>query len=609
MSEKSGIKMSFDIGKRPLKPAPALNGIILGKFSPTDDKASQPFTVNKDNFAQILQTMEPRIDLDVKNYLADQPSRLRTQLRIGDISDFTPAGIIAQIPELTAVYLFRERLELLIKGEISRQEFLSGLTAYQGIEALQEQLSICQTALQRVEKTGIEPSGASEQEQQTFDNAVDRIFDLVEAPAEKEKQLTKPTSSIERLISEMTKDRTRLPIPADVLNALAWTIEVINKQVNAVLADPGFHALEATWRGLKFLLDRTDFRKSINIDIVNTRRNDLSKVFHDNVYVPQTQGQVEIPAAFIMLDFRFSYKTTDIELLQELGEKAADVQAPVLFTVTPEFFGLSSGTEAVDLPFLGTLLDQPQYQGWHALRNKESARWLCAAFNNFLLREAYTAENTKGLDFVEAIQGYDNYVWGSAAWAVANLITLSFAQTGWPTEITGMEHGRIENLDLHPFHQTGMEEVQIPLAAPLAMQTAEDLAEYGFAPLVCQPNRDSAYLLYAPTVRKPPRFTDSESNRQSRAMTSLPYQLLASRVAMAISENKKSLISGKTPQEAQQSFTEFLTELLADTGPGAQVNVDVQHNPDYPDRDILNIDLQTGRYVLNGARINLSFAI
>ena len=138
MAEKSGIKLSFDIGKQPLKSSPALRGIILGEFSPTDDKASQPCTVNKDNFAKILQTMEPGIDLDVKNYLADQPSRLHIQFGLSDISDFTPAGIIAQLPELTAVYLFRERLELLIKGEVSKQEFLSGLSAYQGIEALQE---------------------------------------------------------------------------------------------------------------------------------------------------------------------------------------------------------------------------------------------------------------------------------------------------------------------------------------------------------------------------------------------------------------------------------------------------------------------------------------
>src|SRR5258706_1669652 len=48
---------------------------------------------------------------------------------------------------------------------------------------------------------------------------------------------------------------------ADAL--IAEIDQKLSKQLDAILHDPKFQQLEAAWRGLKFTIDRTDFRENI----------------------------------------------------------------------------------------------------------------------------------------------------------------------------------------------------------------------------------------------------------------------------------------------------------------------------------------------------------
>ena len=47
-------------------------------------------------------------------------------------------------------------------------------------------------------------------------------------------------------------------------------------QVNEILHHEEFQKLESAWRGLKFLVDRTDFRRNIQIEILNVSKEELA---------------------------------------------------------------------------------------------------------------------------------------------------------------------------------------------------------------------------------------------------------------------------------------------------------------------------------------------
>ena len=104
-----------------------------------------------------------------------------------------------------------------------------------------------------------------------------------------------------------------------------------------------------------------------------------------------------------------------------------------------------------------------------------------------------------------------------------------------------MDNGQVEDLPVYTVSTPGSQEMQIPLEAMLSGQLAEDLAESGFTALICKPNRDSAYVLRAPMLHRAEVYDDEAATATSKAMTRLPYQLLASRISEAVASRLPQL--------------------------------------------------------------------
>ena len=49
----------------------------------------------------------------------------------------------------------------------------------------------------------------------------------------------------------------------------------LSVQVNELLHHPTFQRLESAWRGLKFVVDRVDFRENIRVEMLNCSKEDL----------------------------------------------------------------------------------------------------------------------------------------------------------------------------------------------------------------------------------------------------------------------------------------------------------------------------------------------
>lgn len=55
----------------------------------------------------------------------------------------------------------------------------------------------------------------------------------------------------------------------------------ISHQLDAVMHHPGFQRVEGLWRGLKHLVDNTDYRQNVKTEILDVSKDDLRQDFED----------------------------------------------------------------------------------------------------------------------------------------------------------------------------------------------------------------------------------------------------------------------------------------------------------------------------------------
>jgi type VI secretion system protein ImpC len=334
--------------------------------------------------------------------------------------------------------------------------------------------------------------------------------------------------------------RTGGPGPIDRRAADGLIAEVdryLSAQLDRVMRHPEFGRIEAAWRGLKFLIDRVDFREPIRLEIIPAGREKLAQVIETLVEEPAPDA----PVAAVVTDFEFGASGPEMELLRGAAEAAAQLQAPLLASVGPSFFGKASAGEVARISNLRAHLEAPEYVKWRGLAEAEASRWVGLAFNRFLLRSGSDESGARG-------EG----LWGNPAWAVGALLARSFAATGWAGHITGVRGGgAIEDLPLAEHLLPSGDTTQIPLETIFLKDRQYDFFEAGFMVLQCGENQDAAILLQSPTAHRPEKYSDARETEISRWRATLTYQMVASRFVQHLAPLLSSLVTSGSPSEIQ----------------------------------------------------------
>ena len=55
----------------------------------------------------------------------------------------------------------------------------------------------------------------------------------------------------------------------------------LSNQVDAIMHNEDFQKMESAWRSLKYLVDKTDFRENIKLELLNVSKDDLLEDFED----------------------------------------------------------------------------------------------------------------------------------------------------------------------------------------------------------------------------------------------------------------------------------------------------------------------------------------
>lgn len=384
--------------------------------------------------------------------------------------------------------------------------------------------------------------------------------------------------------------------------------ETIGRQLDEVLHHMEFQKVESAWRGLKFLVDRTDFKANTKIELLDLDKEALREDFEespdttqsglfDHVYTQEYDTPGGEPISAIIANYEFDRTAPDVELLAEVSKVASAAHCPFISAVGPQFFGKDSIEDIPKINDLASYMDRAEYLRWKGFRDSEDSRYVGMVFPRFLLRTPYGEENpVRSFNYDEAVTGeqHDRYLWGNSAFAFASNMARSFKQHGWTVNIRGPEAGgKLENLPIHHYESGRGTETKIPTEVLISETKELEFAEHGFIPLSYYKNSDYACFFSANSTQKPVEYSTDEATANARINSRLPYIFLVSRLAQYLKVlQRESIGSLKSRQDLENELNAWLQTLvtkmnnpepeLAASHPLKDGGVTVQESADNP---------------------------
>ena len=358
----------------------------------------------------------------------------------------------------------------------------------------------------------------------------------------------------------------------------------VSAQMDEILHNANYQKMESSWRGLKLLIDRTDFRENNKVEILHVTKEELLEDFE---FAPETcqaglykhvysSGYGQFggePTGAIIGNYAFSPSTPDMKLLQYMGALGAMSHAPFISSVGPEFFGIDSFEELPNIKDLKSTFESPKYTKWRSLRESEDARYLALTAPRFLLRVPYDPiENPiKLFNYTENVcSSHDHYMWGNTAFAFATRLTDSFAKYRWCPNIIGPQSGgAVEDLPVHVFEAMGALQSKIPTEVLITDRKEFELAEEGFIALTMRKGSDNAAFFSANSIQKPKIFPNTKEGKEAETNyklgTQLPYMMIINRLAHYVKVLQREQIGAWVErQDLERELNTWIKQYIAD---------------------------------------------
>jgi type VI secretion system protein ImpC len=371
---------------------------------------------------------------------------------------------------------------------------------------------------------------------------------------------------------------------AAVIEMIAEIDRKLSAQVDAVLHHETFQKMESAWRGLKMVVDKTNFRENIKIELLNVSKEDLLADFEDSPELVKSGLYKTVysdnygvfggePVAGMIANYDFGPGPQDVRLLQNCASVATMAHAPFIAAAGAEFFGEKDFLKFPNLKDLHSIFEGPQYAKWRSFRESEDARSVALAMPRFLLRLPYGKETVpvKAFDYEETASGnHENYLWGNAAFAFATRLTDSFAKYRFCANIIGPSGGgAVEDLPVHTFESMGEIEAKIPTEILLTERREFELAEEGFIGLTMRKGSDNACFFSANSAQKPKTFGQSKEGKTAEANyklgTRLPYLFIVNRMAHYLKVLQREEIgSTKSRVDLEKELNQWIGQYVLD---------------------------------------------
>jgi type VI secretion system protein ImpC len=533
--------------------------LVIGDFLGSPDRRTvedrKPVQVDRETFAEVLREQGIELAFHVPHRLADPltadpDERLSLKLSLRSLAHFEPQAIVGRVPELKAFVDAR-----------------AGLTAVKDLFRDRRFLLAVQNTLEHDESI----------------HRVAHLLGLLDDTAVSSDERERLQNGL-RALATMMPVGTR-DIDPPLVDALIADIDRrLSAQVDAILGAPELRRLEAAWRGLKFLVDRVDFRENIRVEILNLSKADLRADFEDAPEIPKS-GLYKVvysaeygqfggkPYGAIIADYEIGPSPYDIQLLTSVAAVAAMSHAPFIAAASPQFFGDETFLGLPAVKDLRSIFEGPRYARWRTFRDSPDARYVGLVLPRFLLRLPYgqSTAPVKVFDYEENVAGHhDRYLWGNAAFAFATRIADSFARYRWCPNIVGPEGGgTVADLLTATHDAMGAAQPKTPTEIAITEHREFELGEEGFIPLTYRKESGGAAFFSAHSCQAPKNFGVSPEAKElelnHRLGTQLPYVFVASRIAHYLKVIQREQIgTWKDRVDLETELNKWIGQYVAD---------------------------------------------
>jgi type VI secretion system protein ImpC len=221
---------------------------------------------------------------------------------------------------------------------------------------------------------------------------------------------------VQALIRSLVGASAAAPSAPDSSELVARTNQALGNALRALLQDPTFRALEATWLGIDGLLRHSADPEQIEYAVLDVCMPELAAD-------ADKLGELLREGGFssVLIDHSFRPVASDLLSLLELVRACAAEQVPLLTGAHPSLAGCASFDEASGGAVGELDLSEPARAAWTEInRLRAAGAQVGLALPRFLLRQPYgsSGEPLTHLRFEELLRHDDHeaFAWGNGAY-------------------------------------------------------------------------------------------------------------------------------------------------------------------------------------------------
>jgi type VI secretion system protein ImpC len=373
----------------------------------------------------------------------------------------------------------------------------------------------------------------------TFHEAAGEVRAWAGPPPDRRESAAEPAGSVDDIVGDLLAGAARRAKPAadsafeaelraivrphlapeedsDLPRLRGAVDEARSGLLRAILRNPRFREVEATWRSLDLLVRRAG-DESIRILFLDASREALledvtshEKLSGTGLYRRLVTETLDTPGAepwgAVLGLYDFGPTLADAAFLSRIAKLARAAGTPFLAGARSDFVGCASLAATPDPDDW----KKPEDEGaviWEELRALPEAAWVALALPRLMLRRPYGAK-TEPIDSLpfEEIPGLpepEAYVWGNGAVACALVLMGAFEQGGW--DLKPETAAEIQGLPAHVFKDGLETRVTPPSEVVLTLRAAEKLLEAGLVPVISLKGSESVRVARLQAIASPLR--------------------------------------------------------------------------------------------------------
>ncbi len=585
------VRITYDVetgGALEKKELPFVVGIMAQLGSDAQMSALPPLKerkfndIDRDNFNSIMATIAPEVSVGgLPNVLtAEATDTLGVPpLVFKKLDDFNPVAVIKQVAPLNALFEGRAN----IRSLQSKSEISGVLAKYVDLVCGIDEEGKTDHADARKELIGqfdakatpddwakVTPSGKLAELLGAAPNGMGLDNDA-QATATLLKLIGQFSVDVVAPLETQLADANFKPSDADKLKGAAARIDervaevdrLLGLQLDVIMHSSDFQKLESTWRGLNYLVMRTETGAMLKLKVLNASSknllDDLTKAVEFDqsalfkmIYEDGYGIYGGLPYSVLVGAYEFGRHPNDMTLLGKLAEVAAASHAPFIAAAYAKLFDLDSFENLSKPRDLQKIFESVELANWTEFRKSEDSRYVTLTLPRVLLRLPYGPDTvpTEGVNYREIVgkeveieaEGKKStalqpdahaFLWGNPAFILAERITNAFALYGWTAAIRGVEGGGlVGGLPVYTYpSDSGDVQMICPTQVAITDRREKELNDLGFMAICHCKGTSQAAFFGGQTTNLPKKYLTDLANSNAQISAMLPYIMAASRFA------------------------------------------------------------------------------